>query len=176
MIAFEASGVSVHRAKLFDAVRTVLTGEAPAELTDAKDRTWNLTNDAREDELPKLVLSSDQQRMVLPDFSVLSEDASTRIHSLEDAASNVNLPLSAQEEWRSIPEERALEDDEVDTFHSDIRDTPVHVERTIRSEISAGESSVSSLVPNLSMIALMEPPMFALMAPRRGTVSAFQTG
>jgi len=96
MIAFEASGVSVHRAKLFDAVRTVLTGEAPAELTDAKDRTWNLTNDAREDELPKLVLSSDQQRMVLPDFSVLSEDASTRIHSLEDAASNVNLPLSAQ--------------------------------------------------------------------------------
>ena len=28
----------------------------------------------------------------------------------------------------------------------------------------------------LSMIALMEPPMFALMAPRRGTVSAFQTG
>ncbi len=28
----------------------------------------------------------------------------------------------------------------------------------------------------VSMIALMEPPMFALMAPRRGTVSAFQTG
>ena len=31
-------------------------------------------------------------------------------------------------------------------------------------------------VLELSMIALMEPPMFALMAPRRGTVSAFQTG
>jgi hypothetical protein len=29
---------------------------------------------------------------------------------------------------------------------------------------------------HVSMIALMEPPMFALMAPRRGTVSAFQTG
>ena len=28
----------------------------------------------------------------------------------------------------------------------------------------------------VSMIALMEPPMFALMAPRRVTVSAFQTG
>jgi len=52
------------------------------------------------------------------------------------------------EDWRSILEERALKNDEVDTFHRDIRDTPVHVERAIRSEITAGESSVSSLVPN----------------------------
>ena len=148
MIAFGSGGVSVHRSKLFNAVRTVLAGGTPAELTDAEDWTWNLTNDAREDELPKLVLSSDQQRLILPDFSVLSEDASTRIRSLGEAASDVNLPLIAQDKWRSILKERALEDDEVDTFHRDIRDTPIHVERTIRSEITAGESSVSSLVPN----------------------------
>ena len=148
MIAFGTSGVSVQRSELFDAVRTVLAGEGPAELTDAEDRTWNLTNDAREGELPNLVLSSDQQRLVLPDFSVLSGDASTRIRSLQESASDVNLPLSALEDWRSILEERALEDDEVDTFHSDICDTPVHVERTILSEITAGESRVSSLVPN----------------------------
>jgi hypothetical protein len=36
--------------------------------------------------------------------------------------------------------------------------------------------SFNVVVSDLSMIALMEPPMFALMAPRRGTVSAFQTG
>ncbi len=148
MIAFGTSGVSVQRLEFFDAVRTVLAGEGPAKLTDTEDRTWSLTNDAREGELPNLVLSSDQQRMVLPDFSVLSGDASTRIRSLEESASDVNLPLSAQEEWRSILEVRALEDDEVDTFHSDICDTPVHMERTILNEITAGESSVSSLVPN----------------------------
>src|SRR5690554_2574461 len=147
-IAFGTSGVSVQRSELFDAVRTVLGGEGTAELIDTDDRTWNLTNEAREGELPNLALSSDQQRMVLPDFSVLSGDASTRIRSLEASASDVNLPLIALEEWRSILEERALQDDEVDNFHSDIRDTPVHVERTIRSEITAGESSVSSLVPN----------------------------
>ncbi len=44
--------------------------------------------------------------------------------------------------------ERALEDDEVEIFQSDERDTPVHVERKIRNEIMAGESRVSSLVPN----------------------------
>ena len=148
IIAFGTNGVSVYRSELFDAVRIVLSGEGPAELTDTEDRTWNLTNDARQGELPNLALSSDQQRMALPDFSVLSGDAFTRIRSLEESASDVNLPLSAQEEWRSILEERALKDDEVDTFHSDIRDTPVHVERTIRNEITAGASSVSSLVPN----------------------------
>ena len=148
IIDFGESGVSVLRSKLFHAVRKVLAGEAIAELIDAEDRTWNLTNDAREDDLSKLVLSSDKQRLVLPDFSVFSEDASTRIRSMEESASDVNLPLSAQEGWRSILEERALEDDEFDTFYSGIRDTPVHMERTIRREIKEGESCVSSLVPN----------------------------
>lgn len=148
MIAFGPSGITVQRSMLFDTVRTVLAGESPSELTDAENRTWNLTIDPCEGELPSLILSSDQQRLVLPDFSVLSGDASTRILSLEISASDVNLPLSAQEKWRSILEERALEDDEVDTFHSDIRDTPVHVERTVRSEITAAEISISTLVPN----------------------------
>jgi hypothetical protein len=148
MIAFGKNGVCVPRSGLFNAVRTVLAEKATAEVTDAEGCTWSLTIDAREGKPPNLVLSFGQQQLVLPDFSGLSEDAATRIHSLEESASDVNLPLSAQKEWRSILEKRALEDDEVDSFHSDIRDTPVYVERTIRSEITAGESSISSLVPN----------------------------
>lgn len=148
MIVLGSSGVSVQRSELFNSVRAILAGEATAVLADAEDRNWHLANDARESELPILVLSYDQQRLFLPDFSVLSEDASTRIRSLMESASDVNLPHGAQEKWWSILEERALEDDEVETFHSDIRDTPVHVERIIRSEIKAGKSSVLSLVPN----------------------------
>lgn len=148
MIAFGSSGVSVERSQLFDVVRTVLAGKGSVELTDAEHRTWSITNDARAGELPNLVLSSDQQRLVLPDFSVLSGDDSTRLRSLEESALDVNLPFGALQEWRSILEERGLEDDEVDTFLSDIRDTPVDVERTIRSKVTVGEISVSSLVPN----------------------------
>jgi len=148
VIAFGASGVSVQRSELFDAVRAVLGGEAAAAMGDAEGGVWNLQNEAGEEELPNLVLSSHEQRLVLPDFAVLSRDPSTRVRSMEEAASDVNLPVDAQEKWRSILTKRALEDDEVDTFHSDIRDTPVHVERSIRGEIAAGESSVSSLVPN----------------------------
>lgn len=148
VVTFGTSGISVQRSELYDAVRTVLAGKLPAEVTDAADRTWNLTNDAHEGKLPNLVLTSDQQLLTLPDYSVLSEDASTRIRSLEESASDVNLPLSAQMQWRGILERRALKDDEVDTFQSDIGDTPVQVERTLRREITAGESSVLSLVPN----------------------------
>ena len=56
--------------------------------------------------------------------------------------------MSALDTWRDILADRALEDDEVDPFHSDVRDTPVHLMRTIYSEMLAGKSSVSSLVPS----------------------------
>ncbi len=147
MITLEGSDVSVQRSDLFDAVRTVLTSNSLVKLNDAEDRTWNLTNNAREGELPNFALSSDQQQLMLPDFSVLSGDASIRIRSLEKSASDVNLPLSAQEKWRSILLERALENDEVYIFQSDICDTPVHVERTIQNEIMVNKITVSSLVP-----------------------------
>lgn len=148
MITFGATSVSVQRSELFDAVRIVLAGEDSVELTDAEGRIWNLMNDIGEGELPNLVLSSGQQRLLLPDFSVLSRDPSTRIRCLEETASDVNFPLGALDEWRSILQERALDDDEFDTFHSDIRDTPVYVARAIRNEIMEGKSSASSLVPN----------------------------
>ena len=60
---------------------------------------------------------------------------STRLRSLDEAASDVNLPSSARDVWRNILSERALEDDEVDEFHSEFRDTPIQKARSIRGEI-----------------------------------------
>lgn len=147
MIVLGSSDISFQRSALFNAVRAVLAGESPVELIDAEHGTWDLTNVAREGQRPNLVLSSDQRRLVLPDCSVLSGEASTRIRCLDECAADVCLPRHAQGQWRAILGERALEDDEVDIFHADIRDTPVHVERAIRTEVTAGKSSVSSLVP-----------------------------
>jgi len=147
-ISLGVTGPSVQRSDLFNAIRSVLAKGDTAKVTDAEGDVWNLKNEAGVDELPKLVLSSLEQRLILPELAGLSEDASTRIRSLEEAASDVNLPLSAQEKWRNMLAERALEDDEVDTFISDLRDTPVYLERSVREEIAAGKSSASSLVPN----------------------------
>lgn len=148
MISFIMNDATFQRSVLFDAVRIAYAGEGAVELTDAEDRTWCLTIDAIEGELPNIILTSDQLRLVFPDFSVLSGDTLTRILFFEKCVSDVNLPLSVQDEWRSIMEARSLEDFEFDAFNSDISDTTVHVARMIRNEIAEGKSSVASLVPN----------------------------
>ena len=148
LIAFGTSGVSVQRSELFDAVRTVLVGADEARVSDEDGRIWHLLNKADKYVVPILILSSDEQCLSLPDFTVLSNDATLRIRSLEESASYVNLPTDDRENWRLILTERALEDDEVEAFLSDLRDTPVYLEQSVRGEIMSGKSNVSSLVPN----------------------------
>ena len=147
VLTFGDSGVSIQRSRIFGAVRKSLAGVAELEVTDSDDREWKLTNEAGAGQPPNLAIFSDEQRLILPDFAVLSPDAAVRLRSLDEAAFDVNLPTSALDTWREILAERALEDDEVDPFYSDVRDTPVHLMRTIRDETLAGKSSVSSLVP-----------------------------
>ncbi len=148
VIAFGDSGISIQRSELFDAIREILSGVAVLEVTDTDGRVWKLSNESGNGELPRLAISSGEQRLFLPDFAVLSSDRRIRLRSLDKAASDVNLPASAQETWRMVLSERFLEDDEFDEFHSDLCDTPVHIARSIRSEIKEGKSSVSSLVPS----------------------------
>ena len=92
-------------------------------------------------------MSFEKQRLAIPDFAVLSPKAAVRLRSLDRAAFDVNLPANAKDSWRQILAERALNDDEVDSFYNEIRNTPVHLIQTIRSEIRKGKSTISSLVP-----------------------------
>ena len=147
VLSFGDSGVSIQRSKLFDAIRNILSGASEMEVTDTDGQEWKLGNESEKGELPTLAISRGKQRLILPDFAALSPDSTTRLRSLDEAASDVNLPTSARDTWRNVLSERALDDGEVDEFHSDFRDTPVHIARSIRSEIANGQSSVSSLVP-----------------------------
>ena len=147
-IVLGAGEVSLQRSKFFDAIRTILNGTSKTEVSDVKGRIWRLVNEADEDATPILVLSSNEHRLRLPNFTVLSNDATLRIRSLEKLASKVNLPPDDLEDWRHILKERALEDAEFEKFQSDLRDTPVYFEQSIRREITEGKSRVSTLVPN----------------------------
>jgi hypothetical protein len=60
----------------------------------------------------------------------------------------MNLPLVAQQEWRTILEARPLSDFEFDNLHKDISDSPVYLERSIRSIGSGSSINVTDLVPN----------------------------
>ena len=148
VIAFGNTGISVQRSELFEAIRAVLADRSEVAVTDTDGRDWKVFSEGGEGEQPRLLISSNDQRLNLPDFTALSPDSATRLRSLEEAASDVNLPTNATAAWRAILSKRSLEDDEVDQFHSEFRDTPVHIARSIRAEIQKGESSASSLVPS----------------------------
>lgn len=147
VISFNDSGVSIQRSILFDAFRKILSGASVTDVTDKDGKKWKLKNISEGDELPNFEISRGKQRLILDDFWVLSPDRTKRLHSLENAASNVNLPSSARDAWGKVLSERALEDDEIEAFHGELRDTPVQRSRIIHGEIVVGESKISSLVP-----------------------------
>ena len=148
LLTFDDAGVSMQRTEIFDDVRKVLAVENKVKVTDEDGRTWKLQNEADKRQQPKLVLLREEQQIELPDFTVLSPKATLRLRSLDQAAYNTNLPPSARDNWRAILEKRALNDDEIDPFHKDMRDTPIYLMRSMRSGILSGKSTVSSLVPS----------------------------
>ena len=147
LLSFGDPTVSIQRSKIFDAARRIFAGGTEVEVTDGNGRTWILRNEADHGQLPKLVIFFKEQRIPLPDFTVLSPKVSIRSQSLDNVAFDVNLPAHAKDDWRDILAVRALSDDEVESFHNDVRDTPIHLKGTIGRGIKAGKSTVSSLVP-----------------------------
>lgn len=148
LISFSDSGVSVQRSELYDAVRAVLAGTKNAEVSDTTGGVCFLNNEIDEEGIPRCVLTVGEKRLNLPDFAVFADNATLRISSLERSAENVNLSTDAKERWRLILSERALDDNEFDSFYADMRDTPAYVAHAIRSQIFDGKSTISSLVPN----------------------------
>jgi len=145
---FRDAGLSIKRSELFDAVRKILAGTSEANILDTEGREWTLRKETVNDHLSRLVISANERRLVLPDFSGLASDSAIRLRFLDEAASEVNLPSSAQAEWRTILSERPLEDDEIDKFYGDFHNTPIDIARSIYSETKTGRSNISTLVPS----------------------------
>ena len=148
VVALGDFDLSIQRTELFKSIRAVFAGASEVEVKDVDGCCWSLRNEPDKEGQPNIVFSSGEQRFIIRSFAELSPNAFIRVASLNKAAFNVNLPISEQDKWRNILTERVLEDDEVDQFYSDIRYTPVYLEGSIHNDISAGQSSTSSLVPN----------------------------
>lgn len=150
VLRFADFGFSIRRSDLFKAVREVLSGAAATKITDMDNQNWELKNISTKQELPQLAISLEKQQFNLPDLSVLSPDSTTRLRYLDETTFDVNLPSSVRDKWGNLLGERALEDEEVDTFLGELRDTPIEMARSIHSEISTRtiNISISSLVPH----------------------------
>ncbi len=146
-LSFPDIDTTFHLSSLYDAIRSVLAGASEKKVIDTEGQKWRLKNIGKKGE-PHLSLSRGEKHFSLPDLATLSPDRDTRLRFLDEAIFDVNLPSSVSDQWRNILSERALEDDEVDTCLSEFRNTPVEMVRAIQSEIMAGQSNLSSLVPS----------------------------
>jgi len=147
ILHFGESGISIPRFELFKAIREILAGALVKEVTDTNDEKWKVEDVSEGGQLPAIRLSRGEQRLNLPGYAVLSPDTDARLRSLDESASDVNLPSGDRAAWRDVLAERPLDDDEVDAFHNDLRDTPIERARSIRREMLDGQSSIHSLVP-----------------------------
>ncbi len=146
-ISFGDSGVSVKRSKLFDGIREIFANSATRPvLKDAAGEIWQLELVEKDNEY-RIALSYGERRLFLPDFSALSPDQTKRLNGFERQVDEVNLPKEAATKWREILSSSALSDDDLDTLHAEMKETPIRLATLIRSEIEKGESSLSSLVP-----------------------------
>ncbi len=148
VLHFGDSGVSIQCSGFFEAVRKVLSGTPVKEVVAEDGAKWKIENISSDDEPPTLVISHGKQQITLPFFAAFSPDRNARLCSFDKRASEVGLPDRESGTWRKILSERALEDDEVDAFHSEFEETPVAKAREIRGSMERARGKISSLVPN----------------------------
>ncbi len=141
------SGISIQRSILFDAIREVLSGASDVELADTDGRNWRLNSKREEGKLPAIVISCDEQRIRLVDFTVLSPNSADRMHLFDQTVSYDNFPTTAHEAWYDIFLQRALKDNEVEEFYNDYDNIPVNLSRFIQNRIKNRQIKTSSLVP-----------------------------
>ena len=149
VISFGELGVSFRQSVLFDSVREILRGSPELAIADTENREWKLTSQAARGELPVVVISTDEKRFAIPEFTILSCDPEIRLRSLNTFATELNLSTKTQSNWRNILAQRALEVEEFENFHCALRETPVQTAKLIRQELeSKNKISVSTLVPS----------------------------
>ena len=147
-LSFPNIDTTFHLSSLYNAARSVLAGALEKKMIDTEGQKWRLKNIGNKGEPPHLSLSRGEKHFSLPDLAALSPDRDTRLRFLDEAIFDVNLPSSASDQWRNILSERALEDEEVDTYLSEFRDTPVENVRAIQREIRDKKINLSSLIPS----------------------------
>lgn len=140
--------VTIQLSKISNAVKKVLSDNSVEEVTDSNQKKWQVKNISPEGKLPNLFMYSDVKRKIPHSFNTLSPVKDTRLSSLELVSQSFNLPPIEMEKWRQILARRVLSNEEVFDFEDAVRFTPMNIARVLNSEISSGESPISSLVPH----------------------------
>ncbi|MGE0821636.1 MAG: hypothetical protein AB7G75_26645 [Candidatus Binatia bacterium] len=146
-ISFGDNSCWFQRSTLYDRVRELLTNKsAQVTLSDTTEKEWQLKFSEIENE-QQLTLSCDQYSFFVSDFLVLSPEQVDRVREFDRKAHDVNLPKEAANKWRTLLASRSLTDDEVDTLHADMKETPIWVAALLGVELQKEASHITTLIP-----------------------------
>lgn len=146
-ITFHNGGVSFRRSDLFRSIRAAFAPSGTKQIIkDMNGKEWQMTI-VKTDNMLDFNLTDGKRKINLPDFSALSPALSERLAGLERTSDRVNLPKIAVDRWKEILSLRVLDDDELDEFQADLKETPELVAAVAGIELGRGTSQLSSLVP-----------------------------
>lgn len=150
-ITFGDNEASFQTSGFYNSIREILKKRDTQQiLLDTSERKWLLEVAPVNNEC-RISLSHGEYKFSLPDLSAFSPDRTERLNAFKRIAEEVNLPEKAVNKWRKILYSAALQDDEFEELHNEIKETPIRIAKLVRSEIARGESSFSILVPRSSL-------------------------
>lgn len=151
LITFGGNEASFQISGFYNSIREIFEKRnVQLVLMDTLEREWLLEIVPVNNEC-RISLSHGESKFFLPDLSAFSPDRTERLNAFERIAEEVNLSEKAVNKWRKILSSEALQDDEFGKLHNEIKETPIRVATLVRSEITRGESSFSTLVPRSSL-------------------------
>jgi len=145
-IKLGADRLSFRRSQLFPAIAEAFDGTENTAISGVDGSEWAIVFDA-EVQPPNVVLVRGEERVVVPQFSLLTSDATARVHALQLIAKHHRLPVDLVDRWSLLLSERKPTDVEIGAFVEDLQNTPVGVLEAIRESLRGGRLSLDTLVP-----------------------------
>jgi hypothetical protein len=145
-IKLGADRLSFRRSQLFPAIAEAFNGGGNIVITGVNGSEWAVVFDP-EAQPPNVVLVHGDERVVVLQFSLLTADASARVHALRLIAKHHRLPVDLVHRWSLLLSEKKPTDLEIGVFVGDLQNTPVGVLEAIRESLRGGRLSLDTLVP-----------------------------
>jgi hypothetical protein len=145
-IRLDQIGVTFKRSELFKNTRELYASEVTEVAIEESGKiTWSMSIDA---ERARIKIVSGDRSFFIPDFSCLHPDRAERLRWFDEEVAKFGVNDARMQQWRSVLEERAAEDEEVDELLSEFRLTPHYVAGMIGNLFRQQTITVGSLVPD----------------------------
>ncbi|CAE6799889.1 hypothetical protein PQR12_36910 [Paraburkholderia nemoris] len=138
--------LSFRRSQLFPAIAEAFDRVSNPVIASLDSSEWTIVFDG-EAQPSNVALVRGDQRLIVPQFSLLAAEASARLHAFQQFAERHRLSDDLTYRWSLLLSDRKPTDQEITEFVTDLQNTPVGVVEAIRESLRGGRLTLDTLVP-----------------------------